>query len=229
MKRITKIFVILGLSCTLMTTPAFFAKETGREVYATGFPTIDISNLLMKICDMLMQGEGVAMDIAEITHKVQEFKKVIEWIRVAANATQSCIELINLGNYVNQEWEFIKELKEYYMSIECDAAIIYATAGLASECWDIASDMITDFTKKKTDFVNLISGGNPDSDGPSGDYGNNSASSVSKAISDEISLICAEVYRLCHNYERRVAMIHRFQQSVERVKDDQVLRNMFFY
>jgi hypothetical protein len=215
MRKISKFFIILGLSATLLTVPSTFSKETGNEVYAQGILTLDIQNLLSGIIDMLQQAEGIAADMGEITKRVESMKQVIEFIQTVTQGAKIGLRVVKVFQYADREYNLLKECSNYFINNGCTAAVIYASAGLASECISLYTDVKKVYDDAKADYMNLVSKG-----------GDNNTIGVMKIIDEAIEKTEQLVFTLCYHYERRMGMIYRFQQSLERIKEDKLFKKL---
>lgn len=215
MRKISKFFIILGLSATLLTVPSTFSKETGNEVYAQGILTLDIQNLLSGIIDMLQQAEGIAADMGEITKKVESLKQVIEFIQTVTQGAKLGLRVIKVFNYADQEYHLLKDCSNYFIDKGCTVAVIYASAGLSAECISLYTDIKKVYDDAKEEYKKLMLKG-----------GDNNTIGVMKIIDEAIEKTEQLVFTVCYHYERRMGMIYRFQQSLERIKEDKFLKRL---
>ena len=98
MRKITKIFVAIALSIGL------FLGTEQEEARATGWPTIDISNLLQNILDYIQSGQvaGLFDEISDMEIKLAEWKEKGEQFKRVIEITKIVREGIRFGWQINQ-------------------------------------------------------------------------------------------------------------------------------
>lgn len=162
MRKITKIFVAITLSIGL------FLGTEQEEARATGWPTIDISNLLQNILDYIQSGQvaGLFDEISDMGIKLEEwnekgkqFKKVLEIAKVVR-------EGIRFGWQINEcTMRFVdtqNRLNRYIMWLNENGATAQGVAAAIS-CKDEFQrfyNSIVEESDQKNKFIESIKGGN---------------------------------------------------------------------
>ena len=161
MKKIHKIFVTLGLCIGL-----FFGAEQ-RECEATGYPTIDISNLLQNILAYLQDADmsGLFSEISDLDMKLEkyhewkdQFSKFLQTYQMIQKGAKYGPEIVKITVYFEHELEFFLKSVQWFSANGASPAIAQAALYSYNDFKDFYKAMLED-SETKTAFIESFKSG----------------------------------------------------------------------
>ena len=161
MKRITKFFVTLGLCIGL------FLGAEQQETKATGFPTIDVSNLLQNILSWIQDSidNGLFSDISDIDMKItkwkeagEQFQKVMQIIDVMNKGIRFGSLIVDVSSrFYNDIGEF-ERYSQWFQIKGAPTSYVRCMEGIIGDFQVFFTGLIED-TNEKNNFVNSMKDG----------------------------------------------------------------------
>lgn len=161
MKKIYKIFLALGLSCTL-----FLATEQ-EEARATGWPTIDVSNLLQNILGYIQDAtdDGLFDNISDIgiklkmwDERIEAFKNLATTINAISRGARYATQIIDLMQRAAVRTQRMAETVQWLNSRGATAGVTLAAINCVNDFESLIKWFVED-QKTKSDFMNAIKEG----------------------------------------------------------------------
>ncbi len=225
MKPFGKIIVAAALSLTLLTVPSMFGRETGRECYAQGYPTIDIQNLLMNILDMVQQEMGIMEDLDQYAEKFENLKKAIQvakqitqGVKFGLSVYQMSQDVVQMGNRLYDCWSYF-QTKAFTQEAAVAAGLVPVM--FAQVAGDIV-EIITDKIKEYQDMSGYGSNGG-------GKAMASSTMQIMQLVEEGVREARAEFIAVSHECERRLSILYRYDNAVRMAAANDSFRGMLVY
>lgn len=163
MKRIHKIFLMIGLSFAL-----FVGSGQRTSVGAAGWPTIDVSNLLQNILNFL-QSADVSGAMEEINsfgiqyekykRQADEFMKYLQLMQKIQKASIYVVEIAKIGVYMTNESLYLMECVDWFTRQPTGSVAVTMAANKIYQEFKSYADFASSEFQSKNDFVNSLKGG----------------------------------------------------------------------
>ena len=161
MKRIHKILVTIGLCFGL-----FFGAEQ-QECEATGYPTIDISNLLQNILAYIQDADisGIFSEISDLDMKLEKynewkenFEKFLTTYKLIQKGAKYGLEIVKITVYFEHELEFMLRSVNYFASNGAAPSVAQAALYNYNDFRNFYKAMLED-SETKMNFIESFKSG----------------------------------------------------------------------
>ncbi len=161
MKKLHKILVTIGLSIAL-----FFGAEQ-RECEATGFPTIDISNLLQNILAYIQDADlsGIFSEISDLDMKLEKynewkenFEKFLTTYKLIQKGAKYGLEIVKITVYFEHELDFMLRSVNYFASNGAAPSVAQAALYNYNDFRNFYKAMLED-SETKMNFIESFKSG----------------------------------------------------------------------